>query len=151
MSPTTRLASADLQIHTSLSDGTASPAEIVQWEFTHEALGYTFSDIQVARLDDGKWYAIFGNGYNADSDGRAKLFIVDLEDPDNYALLDSQQGSNAGGTCTSGSSDCNGMSSPELADVDADGITDWVYAGDLHGNVWVFDMREFSLSNIGSS
>ena len=70
------------------SDGT-SPAEIVQWEFTHEDLGYTFSDIQVARLDDGKWYAIFGNGYNADSDGRAKLFIVDLEDPDNYALLDS--------------------------------------------------------------
>jgi|GEM_PF-611502 len=132
------------------SNGT-SPADIVQWEFTHEDLGYTFSDIQVARLDDGKWYAIFGNGYNADSDGRAKLFIVDLEDPDNYALLDSQQGSNAGGSCTSASSDCNGMSSPELADIDADGITDWVYAGDLHGNVWVFDMRDFSLSNIGSS
>ncbi|MEL0617761.1 PilC/PilY family type IV pilus protein [Cobetia marina] len=131
------------------SNGT-SPADIVQWEFTHEDLGYTFSDIQVARLDDGKWYAIFGNGYNADSDGRAKLFIVDLEDPENFALLDSQQGSNAGGSCTSANSDCNGMSSPELADIDADGITDWVYAGDLHGNVWVFDMRDFSLDDVGS-
>ncbi|MGS0468609.1 PilC/PilY family type IV pilus protein [Cobetia marina] len=42
------------------------------------------------------------------------------------------------------------MSSPELADIDADGITDWVYAGDLHGNVWVFDMRDFSLDDVGS-
>lgn len=130
--------------------GGTSPSEVVQWEFTHEDLGYTFSDIQVARLDDGGWYAIFGNGYNADSDGRAKLFIVDLENPDNYALLDTQQGSNAGGSCTASNSDCNGMSSPELADINADGITDWIYAGDLHGNVWTFDMRQFALDTVGS-
>jgi type IV pilus assembly protein PilY1 len=34
----------------------------------------------------------------------------------------------------------NGLSSPVPADVDGDRIVDFIYAGDLHGNLWKFDV-----------
>ncbi|QEA38840.1 hypothetical protein FGL86_06960 [Pistricoccus aurantiacus] len=122
----------------------AAPSDIVKWEFSHDDLGYSFSEIQVAKLVDDNWYAIFGNGYNADNDGKAKLFIVNLEDPDDYTLIDTGVGSISGASCLDSSSDCNGLSSPEIADLDGDGVFDWVYAGDLHGNLWTFDLTEFN-------
>src|SRR5262249_52405516 len=35
----------------------------------------------------------------------------------------------------------NGLSEPLAADVDGDGIPDFVYAGDLRGHLWKFDVR----------
>lgn len=126
-----------------------TPAKVVRWEFTHPDLGHTFSEVQIARLGDGKWYAIFGNGYNAEGgDGRAKLFLVNLEAPGDYLTIDTGVGHADGGACDDGGSDCNGLSSPELADINGDGIVDWAYAGDLHGNVWAFD---FPAANGGLS
>jgi Tfp pilus tip-associated adhesin PilY1 len=120
-----------------------TPANVVKWEFTHENLGYTFSDVQITRLGDGKWYAIFGNGYNANGgDGKAKLFLVNLENSSDYFEIDTGVGHANGSSCEEVGSDCNGLSSPELADLNGDGIVDWVYAGDLHGNVWAFDLPD---------
>lgn len=34
----------------------------------------------------------------------------------------------------------NGLAEPRAADVDGDGVVDYVYAGDLRGNVWKFDV-----------
>lgn len=34
----------------------------------------------------------------------------------------------------------NGLSSPALADLNGDYIVDRIYAGDLHGNLWAFDL-----------
>src|SRR5690606_15464129 len=48
------------------------------WEFQHEDLGLTYGRPQIALLPDDNWYAIFGSGYNSDSQ-RAGLFIVNLE------------------------------------------------------------------------
>ncbi|WP_048308795.1 pilus assembly protein, partial [Halomonas sp. PR-M31] len=101
---------------------TTTPGDIVKWEFDHLDLGYSFSDIHVAKLVNDSWYAIFGNGYNAESDGKAKLFIVSLENPDDYALIDTGAGSNDNGNCLEAASDCNGLSSPQVADIDGDGI-----------------------------
>lgn len=117
-------------------------SNVVKWEFSHLNLGYTFSDIEVAKLNNGKWYAIFGNGYNAEGHGQASLFLVNLEDVTDFIEVPTGVGTNSGG-CTFGGSDCNGLSSPEIADLDGDGIYDWVYAGDLHGNIWAFDLTEF--------
>lgn len=120
-----------------------TPGKVVKWEFTHGSLGYTFSEVQIARLRDGKWYAVFGNGYNASGgDGKAKLFLVNLEDPTDYHQIDTGVGHADGGACEDVGSDCNGLSSPELADLNGDGIVDWIYAGDLHGNVWAFDLQD---------
>src|SRR3569623_1263359 len=38
----------------------------------------------------------------------------------------------------------NGLSTPAVVDLDGDGVADRVYAGDLHGNVWRFDISSTS-------
>jgi type IV pilus assembly protein PilY1 len=102
----------------------------VLWDFSDAAdLGLTFSQPQIARLADGKWYAIFGNGYNSAS-GKAFLYIVDLS---NGTLAQKI----AAGTATG-----NGLSTPVLYDSNGDKITDVVYAGDLQGHLWKFDLTD---------
>jgi type IV pilus assembly protein PilY1 len=44
--------------------------------------------------------------------------------------------------------DPNGLSTPRLADLDGDGTVDRVYAGDVHGNMWAFDMSSGSTPSI---
>src|SRR5690606_38989152 len=39
----------------------------VLWEFTDDDLGYTIGQPTVARMADGTWAAVFGNGYNGAS------------------------------------------------------------------------------------
>ncbi|AFU98917.2 pilus assembly protein [Simiduia agarivorans] len=123
---------------------------VVKFEFTHKDLGYTFSKPQIGRLNNGKWAAIFGNGYNSDptGDGRAKLFIVYL-DGSGSVIIDTEQGSVANANCEDSASDCNGLSTPFLLDHTGDAYIDRVYAGDLHGNLWVFDLTSSTASNWG--
>ncbi|MDX5299767.1 MAG: pilus assembly protein PilY, partial [Gammaproteobacteria bacterium] len=49
----------------------------VMWEFTHPDLGYGVTNPAIVRMADGRWAAVFGNGYNSTSH-KAMLFIVDL-------------------------------------------------------------------------
>jgi len=120
-------------------DITTEGTPTTQFEFTHADLGYTFSDIQIAKMNNGKWAAIFGNGYNNTGDGKAKLFIVYL-DNSGYNIIDTGAGAIANGDCADAGSDCNGLSSPALADMNGDGLIDRVYAGDLQGNMWSFNL-----------
>jgi len=117
-------------------------ADTVMWEFTsaHDPdLGYTFSRPTIALLNNGKWAAIFGNGYNDSGSGTAQLFIVYLEGGldgvwtpgTDYIKLDTKAGSPA---------DRNGLATPGVVDLNGDGTADRVYAGDLQGNLWVFDL-----------
>ncbi|WP_029131954.1 pilus assembly protein [Sedimenticola selenatireducens] len=117
----------------------ANASDVALWEYTHADLGYTFSEVQVGRLNNGKWAAIFGNGYNSTGDGRAKLFIYYL-DGTTPTILDTKAGSIVAGSCADISSDCNGLSTPAIVDLNRDGNIDRVYAGDLHGNLWAWDL-----------
>ncbi|MDY0014512.1 MAG: PilC/PilY family type IV pilus protein, partial [Rhodocyclaceae bacterium] len=129
----------DVTSPSSFSESNAST--IVKWEFTdaNDAdLGYTYSQPVIGRLKNGKWAAIFGNGYNnteadgnASTTGRAYLFIVDLADGSLLAKLDTKAGS---------ATTPNGLASPAAVDMDGDNIVDYVYAGDLRGNLWKFDL-----------
>ncbi|WP_444918936.1 pilus assembly protein [Microbulbifer sp. JMSA003] len=115
---------------------------IVLWEFSNATnLGFTFSRPQIGRLPNGKWAAIFGNGYNSSS-GDAGLFIVYLDgkdkDGDSFKYISTGIGS---------SNDQNGLSSPAIADENKDGTIDRIYAGDLRGNMWAFDVSDESASN----
>jgi type IV pilus assembly protein PilY1 len=92
-----------------------------------DGLGLTYSQPQIARLNDGTWAAIFGNGYNSTSE-RAFLYIVNLS----TGALIKKIPTN---TTTS-----NGLSTPKLYDSNNDKIIDFVYAGDLQGNMWKFDL-----------
>ena len=131
----------------------STPTSQIMWEFTNDDLGYTFSDIRVGKMNNGKWAAIFGNGYNTDpnGDGSAKLFIVYIDGSNlsSPVILDTNTGSMVNNDCGDVSSDCNGLSTPALADLNGDGRIDRIYAGDLHGNLWAFDVSDTTASNWG--
>lgn len=131
------------------TESTTQAQQVVLWEFdqTDDAdLGYTFSAPTIAMMNNGKWAAIFGNGYNNSGTGQAALFIVFLEDglDGTWTLgTDYLKITTGVGTAT----DPNGLSSPAVADVDGNGTADRVYAGDLVGNMWAFDLSNTSSSN----
>ncbi len=128
----------------------ANAAELALWEFDDEDdadMGYSFSIPQMAKLNDGSWAAIFGNGYNnteadgnASTTGHAVLYIVDIETGDLIKKIDTQ----AGSTGTP-----NGLNTPLLVDATGDQIADYVYAGDLEGNLWKFDLSSDNNANWG--
>jgi len=124
----------------------------VLWEFTDRDdadMGYTFSVPAIAKARNGKWVAIFGNGYNntepdgaASASGNAVLYVVDLETGALIKKLDTGRGYTAVTPQMP-----NGLSTPAAADVDGDGYVEFVYAGDLHGNLWKFDLMDSNPAN----
>ncbi len=125
---------------TEVGDGNTLPT--VLWERTTEDLGahandlgYTFSAPQVARLSDGTWVVVVGNGYNSENHD-ARLLVFDLETGEVLASLLGSAGTSAN---PNGLSDLRlGFSRP------AELHHRWVYAGDLHGNLWRFDLDDLS-------
>lgn len=119
----------------------ANAASIALWEFNDSDdadLGYTYGRPQIAKMADGTWAAVFGNGYNnteadgnASSTGHAVLYIVDIETGDLLKKIDTM----AGEVGTP-----NGLATPLLIDSNADSVVDYIYAGDLLGNMWKFDV-----------
>lgn len=140
---------------TRFGDGRAST--LVMWEYdetvdkallpsgeTNSTLGYTFSKPAIVKLNNGKWAAVFGNGYYSAA-GKAVLYIVYLDAMgDNKWSATDVVRINTGVGSTS---DLNGLS--EIAPIDSndDGRIDLVYAGDLKGNLWRFDLSGSSSSS----
>jgi len=112
-----------------ITDPANFSASNVLWEFTDSDLGFVHGQAKIARLNDGSWAAIIANGYNSTSD-KAYLLIVDLQ---TGALIKK---------ILAGTSTSNGLSTPALVDINGDKIIDVVYAGDLQGNVWKFDLSK---------
>ena len=125
----------------SLTETNAS--QIALWEFTDADdadLGFTYGQAVIVKTHDaGKWAAIFGNGYNntepdgaVSTTGNAVLYIVDIQ----TGALISKIDTGAGSVTTP-----NGLATPAVIDADGDFIADFVFAGDLQGNMWKFDIR----------
>jgi type IV pilus assembly protein PilY1 len=115
-----------------VTDPNAFDQKSYLWEFTDPAnMGLSFSQPQIGVTESGHWVAIFGNGYNSPR-GTAHLYVVKLDDgtilrqfPVGPSVaLDNQ----------------NGLSTPLAHDSDNNGRIDTVYAGDLQGNLWKFDL-----------
>ncbi len=134
------------------SESGAAPAKTVLWEFTSTDdadLGYTFSKPSIVPLagpsNTIRWAAVFGNGYNDLGSGEAKLFILFLEEG-----LDGTWSSGDYLEITTGSGNTttrNGLSTPAVIDSDGDGLADRVYAGDLFGEMWAFDLSGSNTTN----
>ncbi len=136
-----------------ITNPNAFDASDVLWEFTDEDdndLGLTFAQPQIARMNNGKWAVIFGNGYNstaadgnASPDGDAALYILFVEDGiGGFTAGDFVKIETGVGTLA----DPNGMGPVGLADVNGDSKVDYLYAGDLRGNVWKFDVTSSNSS-----
>jgi type IV pilus assembly protein PilY1 len=97
-------------------------------------LGSTYGTPLIRRFHNGSWGVIFGNGYGSKNNTSAGIFIM-LIDPTSgkrtfyYLATPSLSGNPA-----------NGISSPASLDVELDHIVDYIYAGDLQGNLWRFDV-----------
>lgn len=123
---------------------TAFSTTKVLWDKTGSALGGDMGQVLgeplIATLNslDGSGKktqaVIVSNGINSPN-GHAVLFVLDITDGSVIAQLDTGIGSD------------NGLSAPRGADVDGDGDVDYVYAGDLKGNLWKFDVHDSNESN----
>lgn len=80
---------------------------------------------------------IVGNGYNSTS-GKAVLYI--------YLLNNKGQVTSVKKLDTLAGSD-NGLATPAAFDADGNGTIDYIYAGDLKGNVWKFDVSDKDPAN----
>ncbi|MGH8604618.1 MAG: pilus assembly protein, partial [Gammaproteobacteria bacterium] len=96
-------------------------------------LGYTLPQPSLVRMYDGSWAAIVANGYGS-TNNKAVLYIINAATGNLIRSIDTQ----AGSSTPAGSE--NGLSTPIALDVDNDRITDYIYAGDLKGNLWKFDV-----------
>lgn len=94
--------------------------------------GYSFPKPTIARLHNGRWAVVTGNGYEGanTNNGKAALYVIDAITGKLSKSLEVQ----------SATTEPNGLSTPRLADFDGDGVADYAYAGDLHGNLWRFDL-----------
>jgi type IV pilus assembly protein PilY1 len=139
----------------------AGAASTFLWEFTNRTdrdMGYSYSRPAIVRLKNGKWAAVFGNGYNntdntqgdpaanVSTSGNAVLYIVDIQTgaPIGTGKIDTQFGASRDPL---GQSRPNGLGTPVLVDLDNDGVVEYAYAGDLFGNLWKFDLTSATATN----
>lgn len=138
-----------------ITSPTTMGASSVLWEFTDPDLGATIGQPRIALIGNRtRWVAIFGNGYNSDNQ-RAFLFVVDLATGALIKKIDTGVGTLPSAADLPGRP--NGLASVIV--IDASGIArggageiqrrnppvfdrsgDVVYGGDLHGNLWKFDV-----------
>lgn len=97
-------------------------------------LGNTWGTPQIRRFHNGEWGIVFGNGLQS-STGAAGIFILLFNTAGAFDRAYYLQASAGPG---------NGIAFVSPADFDGDHITDYVYAGDLKGNVWRFDVTSSS-------
>ena len=94
-------------------------------------MGMVMGDPLVVTLNDAdKTKAVVvSNGVNS-PDGSATLFILDIATGDIIKEIEA------------GSAGANGLFAPRGWDDDGDGTVDYLYAGDLQGNLWKFDLTK---------
>jgi len=127
-------------------------------------LGFSFSEPRIAMTNvDGasanrkKWAAIFGNGYNSTA-GIAKLFVLFVDDGVNgWQNGDFVKVNTGAGTIATNPSDPanqdpmagipNGLGQPTAIDTDLNGVVDTVYAGDLQGHLYRFEIGDANPNN----
>ncbi|MCB1936946.1 MAG: pilus assembly protein PilC [Nitrosomonas sp.] len=130
----------------------ANAANLLLWEFSDADdadMGYSYNQPplnlrtgqaeQIVKMENGKWAAVVGNGYNSDN-GKAVLYIL--------FLADGEDGSWTLGTdyikLVADTGPGNGLSTPVPFDSNGNGLADVIYAGDIKGNLWKFDVSSAS-------
>jgi type IV pilus assembly protein PilY1 len=105
---------------------------IVRWEFQDPDMGYVFGQPLLVKTNNGRWSVIVSGGYKSgNANGHAYLFVIDARSGVLRKKIDTGAGTAASP---------NGLSAAAAIDTNGDGIADFVYAGDLDGNLWKFDI-----------
>lgn len=143
---TTAPATGSINPVTSLSAGTGTNPLTCSGDTSTSGcasnLGQTYGTPQIRRLHNGEWGIIFGNGLNS-ATGHAGIYVMTLKPAD--GTIDTVYYLDSGVAGTTAKPD--GISYVTPVDLDGDHITDYVYAGDVYGNVWRFDLTSKTASN----
>ncbi|GAB2560354.1 pilus assembly protein [Rhodanobacter koreensis] len=126
----------DITNPTGFSENTAASVVIGDWTSATTGmshLGNTVGTPIIARLHNGQWAVIFGNGLGSGTTAGVYIGLVDKTSGaiGAFRFLDTGVGS---------ASIQNGIAYVTSVDLDGDRIADYLYAGDLQGNVWRFDL-----------
>lgn len=125
-----------------VSDPDNFEADDVKWEYTPSAsstaasdadLGYMLGRPVLGKMKNGDMAVLVGNGYNS-SNEKAVLYVIRVSDGQILAKLDT------------GVAGDNGLAPPGLRVNSDTNEVEYAYAGDLHGNVWKFDLTSSSPS-----
>lgn len=100
-------------------------------------LGYTYGQPNIVLLNDGSWAAVVANGYES-SAGKAKFYLLNLATGAELASFDTK--------VSSTTSPKNGLSTVLAIDHDGNKTADYLYAGDLFGNLWKVDISSSNTS-----
>lgn len=138
------------------SDAAAAPtteaaaSSRILWEITptrisgsastaYAKLGYTYGVPVIAKANSGSGQsAVFmPNGYLSTA-GTAVLYVIDATNGSLIRAIDTASGS-AGSP--------NGLSGITAIDTNADGRVDYIYGGDLDGQLWKFDVTSSATSS----
>jgi type IV pilus assembly protein PilY1 len=121
------------------TSATSLNASSVLWEVSSSdsnfsELGHVLTDVQTGPTLDGKWVAIFGNGYESAS-CQARLYVVNLETGARIREINT-----GAGDCASAKNGLGGVRVVRNANQQIIGV----YAGDLQGNRWKFNLNNSS-------
>ncbi len=105
-------------------------------------LGDTYGVPQIRRFHNGSWGIVFGNGFGSGS-GDAGVYIMTVNPADTTPTFSLYYLS----THTGSTSSPNGIAYTSPSDLDGDHIVDYIYAGDLQGHLWRFDVTSQNPSN----
>ena len=97
-------------------------------------MGAIYGTPLIQRLHNGDFGVIFGNGLYSQN-GNAGIFVARIDQVTGATTLHYLQG----GPSTIANQK-NGIAFVTAGDLDGDGVVDYVYAGDVQGNVWRFDL-----------
>ena len=157
----------------------ANASNIFLWEFTDTDdadLGFSYSKPQIVKMANGRWAAVFGNGYNSSTadpgetsctggdgsignpytpagcsvglTGYAVLFVLFLDGGTDgvwtpgtdFIKISTRTSTNIASPTAFTPGAPNGLATALALDTNGDGLVDAVYAGDLVGNLWKFDL-----------
>jgi Neisseria PilC beta-propeller domain len=104
---------------------------------------------QIVRLNNDRWAYIMGNGINSNKQsklatGTAALYILYLNAKTSNKAKWLAISVPSDGSMTDPVLFNNGLSTPRPVDINDDGSVDLVYAGDIQGNLWRFDLTDMS-------
>jgi len=119
-----------------------SQAGKVMWEFTDADMGYSYGAPLIIKTRKYGWVVAVTSGYNNSSGtlaGHGILYILNIQTGAILQKIDTGAGSAA---APAGLTYATGYTQ----DV-TDGTVDQIYAGDLLGNVWRFDLTEAAVAS----
>jgi type IV pilus assembly protein PilY1 len=115
------------------------------WEFSDTNMGYTYGPAQIAKMANGTWVVLLSSGYNnmanddgAGGDGVGRMYIVNAGTGVEIPSL-SPMTTGVGSTTTPSGL---GKLSAQVVNPATDATIGAVYAGDLLGNLWRFDIND---------